>query len=122
MDAASCGFQHSGKAAGGTRCTINFPSHVVAIHVLQDMADAAGRAAASDILARLLAQPELWATGSTDESGSNDGGAAAFGGGAWAGALAELAAKVCTQNVVLTSGGSAMSPATCTQHQRSPQV
>ena len=62
--------------------------------MLQDMADAASRAAAVDTLERLLAQPDLWAQQQTVPSPWQDGdGTASFGGGGWADAVAELAAK-----------------------------
>lgn len=62
--------------------------------MLQDMADAASRAAAMDTLERLLAQPHLWAQQQPSLNPGQDGDAAAsFGGGSWAAAVSELAAK-----------------------------
>ena len=65
--------------------------------MLQDMADATSRAAAVDTLERLLAQPHLWARQLPALNPGQDGDAAALfgGGGGWAAAVSELAAKVC---------------------------
>lgn len=92
-------------------CSLQCTQHC--LDCVQDMVDAAGRAAAADIIAQLLAKPDLWVDMGSSPGGS-DAAAVSFGGSAWAGALAELAAKVQTPEDCMETR---QSPGSCTMSQ-----
>jgi len=71
---------------------------VSASMLMQDMADAAGRAAAADVLSSLLRCPGLWGP-AADGAAAEAAGVGAFDGGAWGEALSELAAKARTNSL-----------------------